>query len=236
VGKGGGSSGTVDVLRLPRGATALFRFRGDAFLDGDEGSLGAMLSSGSNICDGSIPSPVFALRLRAFLVGDASTFAVVWRREDFLGLRFGAGVNSSSSGALKLISSSDSSTMTFLRAARRVGLVGETVAMLTMFRRCWRFRDSEVGCVSVDIYLIWEWGPWQRYARPSGGRATSPRAALHSVSLRAYTHPIVLNPSMCRSLIHHKRCLEQRVLFCCAPFSCPSICDIDRAKSTTQKH
>ena len=208
MGKGGGSSGTVDVLRLPRGATALFRFRGDAFLDGDEGSLGAMLSSGSNICDGSIPSPVFALRLRAFLVGDASTFAVVWRREDFLGLRFGAGVNSSSSGALKLISSSDSSTMTFLRAARRVGLVGETVAMLTMFRRCWRFRDSEVGCVSVDIYLIWEWGPWQRYARPCGGRATSPRAALHSVSLRAYTHPIVLNPSLCRSLIHHKRCLE----------------------------
>ena len=137
MGKGGGSSGTVDVLRLPRGATALFRFRGDAFLDGDEGSLGAMLSSGSNICDGSIPSPVFALRLRAFLVGDASTFAVVWRWEDFLGLRFGAGVNSSSSGALKLISSSDSSTMTFLRAARRVGLVGETVAMLAMFRRCW---------------------------------------------------------------------------------------------------
>lgn len=63
-------------------------------------------------------------------------FAVVWRREDFLGLRFGAGVNSSSSGALKLSSSSDSSTMTFLRAARRVGLVGETVAMLAIFRRC----------------------------------------------------------------------------------------------------
>ena len=161
MGKGGGSSGTVDVLRPPRGATALFRFRGDAFLDGDEGSLGAMLSSGSNICDGSIPSPVFALRFRAFLVGDASAFAVVWRREDFLGLRFGAGVNSSSSGALKLISSSDSSTMTFLRAARRVGLVGETVAMLAMFRRCW-LRDSlEVGCVSVDIYPDWGVEPWQ---------------------------------------------------------------------------
>jgi hypothetical protein len=100
-----------------------------------------MLSSGSNISDGSIPSPVFALRLRAFLVGDASAFVVVWRREDFLGLRFGAGVNSSSSGALKLSSSSDSSTMTFLRAARRVGLVGETAAMLAIFGDVLWFRD-----------------------------------------------------------------------------------------------
>jgi hypothetical protein len=176
VGKGGGSSGTVDVLRLPRGATALFRFRGDAFLDGDEGSLGAILSSGSNICDGSIPSPVFALRPRAFLVGDASVFVVVWRREDFLGLRFGAGVNSSSSGALKLSSSPDSSTMTFLRAARRVGLVGETVAMLAMFRRCWRFsRHSGAGCVSVDIYPHWggSLGKFSAISAMWGRRATS---------------------------------------------------------------
>jgi hypothetical protein len=65
-------------------------------------------------------------------LGDASTFAVVCRREVFLGLRFGAGVNSSSSGALELSSSSDSSTMMFFRAARRVGRVGETAAMLAI--------------------------------------------------------------------------------------------------------
>jgi hypothetical protein len=106
--------------------------RGEAFLEGDAGSLGARLSSGSKICGGSIPSPVFALRLWPFFLGDVSTVVVVCRREVFLGLRFGAGVNSSSSGALKLTSSSDSSTMTFLRAARRVGRVGETVAMLAI--------------------------------------------------------------------------------------------------------
>lgn len=95
-----------------------------------------MLSSGSNICDGSMLSPVLALRLGAFFLGDFSTFAVVCRREVFLGLRFGAGVNSSSSGALKLSSSSDSSTMTFFRAARRVGRVGEIAAMLAIVGYC----------------------------------------------------------------------------------------------------
>jgi hypothetical protein len=132
VGNGGGISGIAEVRRPPRAAAPLFRFRGEPFLEGDPGSLGAMLSSGSKICDGSIPSPVFALRVRPFFTGDVSTFAVVCRREVFLGLRFGAGVNSSSSGVLKLCSSSDSSRITFFRAARRVGRVGETVAMLAI--------------------------------------------------------------------------------------------------------
>jgi hypothetical protein len=132
VGNGGGILGIVEVRRPPRPAAPLFRLRGEAFLDGDAGSLGAILSSGLKICDGSIPSPVFALRVGSFFLGEVSTFVVVCRREDFLGLRFGAGVNSSSSGALKLSSSSDSSTITFFRAARRVGRVGETVAMLAI--------------------------------------------------------------------------------------------------------
>jgi hypothetical protein len=141
VGSGGGMSGIAEVRRLARPAAALFRLRGDALLDGDVDSLGAVLSSGSNICDGSMPSPVFALRLRAFFVGDVSTFAVVCRREVFLGLRFRAGVNSSSSGALKLSSSSDSSTMMFFRVARRVGRVGETVAMLALVGQCRDFSN-----------------------------------------------------------------------------------------------
>lgn len=132
VGNGGGMSGITEVYRLPRPAAALFRFRGDALLDGDVGSTGAMLSSGSKICDGSMPSPVFVLRVRALLLGDVSTFADVCRRVFFLGLRFGAGVNSSSSGTLKLTSSSDSSTMGFFRAARRTGRVGETVVMVAI--------------------------------------------------------------------------------------------------------
>jgi hypothetical protein len=142
VGSGGGISGIAEVRRVPRPVAALFRFRGDALLDGDAGSLGAMLSSGSNICDGSMPSPVFALRLRASFLGDVSTFVVVCRREVFLGLRFGAGVNSSSSGALKLSSSSDSSTMIFFRVARRAGRIGETVAMLAIVEYCRGFATS----------------------------------------------------------------------------------------------
>lgn len=132
VGNRGGISGTADVRRLALPAAALFLFRGDARLVGDAGSLGTTLSSGSKICEGSIPSPVFALRAVPFFRGDVSMFAVVCLRDVFFGLRFGAGVNSSSSGALKLSSSPDSSTMTFLRAARRVGRVGDTVAMMVM--------------------------------------------------------------------------------------------------------
>ena len=82
---------------------------------------------------------------------------VVWRRGVFLGLRFGAGVNSSSSGALKLSSSSDSSTMMFFRAALRVGRVGETVAMLAIIDDCRglaisqsRMRSLVFTCVSLS--------------------------------------------------------------------------------------
>jgi hypothetical protein len=91
----GGNDGTADDRLLREGA-ALFRFLGDAFLDGDAGSLGAMLSSGSNICVGSMPSPVLVRLDRADFLGEGSMFAVVCRRVDLRGLRFGAGVNSSS--------------------------------------------------------------------------------------------------------------------------------------------
>lgn len=91
----GGSEGTADDLLFRDGA-ALFRFRGDAFFVGDAGSLGAMLSSGSNIWLGSIPSPVFGRRDRAGFFGEGLMFAVVCLRVDFRGLLLGAGVNSSS--------------------------------------------------------------------------------------------------------------------------------------------
>lgn len=131
VGKGRGMPGINDVPRPARAGAALFRLRGDARFVGDVGSLGAMLSSGSKIWDGSIPSPVLTRRLRAFFLGDVSRLAVVCRRAPFFGLGFGAGVksSSSSSGALKLSSSSESSTIIFLRVARRVGRVGETSAI-----------------------------------------------------------------------------------------------------------
>ena len=97
VGIGGGNSGATD----PRFVRAvLCRFRGEAFLDGDkDASLGAILSSGSNICDGSISSPVFVLRDLALLRGVAAKSAVVFRLDVFLGLFLGAGVNSSSSSS-----------------------------------------------------------------------------------------------------------------------------------------
>ena len=91
----GGIDGTADERLLLEG-TALFRFRGDPFFVGDAGSLGTMLSSGSNICVGSIPSPVLVLRPLADFLGEACTFAVVCRLVDLRGLRAGAGVNSSS--------------------------------------------------------------------------------------------------------------------------------------------
>lgn len=136
VGIGGGNSGTTDVL-LPRAVLCLFL--GDALFDGDkDASVGAMLSSGSNICDGSISSPVFTLLERVLLFGVAGTSNVVFLLAAvFRGLLFGAGVNSSSSSSSSwpaLLgasnSSSDSSMMTFLLAALRVGRVGDIVAIL----------------------------------------------------------------------------------------------------------
>lgn len=88
-----------------------------------------MLSSGSKICEGSIPSAVVVRRLRD-VRGVGRTSAVVFRLVDRLGLRFGAGVKSSSLSsaagfcvALTVSSSDSSSTMTLRRAAaRRDGL------------------------------------------------------------------------------------------------------------------
>lgn len=65
----GGNDGTADD-RLLRDGAALFRFRGDAFFEGEAGSLGAMLSSGSNISVGSIPSLVFVRLARADFFGE----------------------------------------------------------------------------------------------------------------------------------------------------------------------
>jgi hypothetical protein len=129
----GGIAGTADDLLLLAGAV-LFRFLGDAaFLVGEAGSLGIMLSSGSKMADGSMPSPVFVLLARDDFLGDGSILAVVCRRVDLRGLaRFGAGVNSSSwSSLIRLSSSSDSSsTTTGLRVARRDGRLGDSIAVI----------------------------------------------------------------------------------------------------------
>ena len=131
-GSGGGISGIAEEDRFGRAGMILLRFRVEALLEGEAGSLGAMLASGSKICDGSMPSPVFALRPRALFLGDMSTFAVVCRRVVFRGPRFGAGVKSSSSSCATILnSSSESPTIAFLRAARRAGRLGDADAMLT---------------------------------------------------------------------------------------------------------
>ena len=158
VGRGGGISGTTEVCWTPLTGRVLFRFRGDALFVGDAGSLGTMLWSGSKICDGSIPSPVFALRPRAFFWGDTSTFAVVCLRVVFLGLRLGAGAgmkSSSTSWAIRLSSSSDSSTTTFFRAARLVGRVGETVAIVSVGNIGTEndFLNYQCALTTVVIYL-----------------------------------------------------------------------------------
>ena len=129
----------MEDLRLFRGAV-LFRFRGDGLFEGEFGSLGGTFSSGSNICDGSIPSPVLTLRALADLFGVALVVPVVCLLVDFRGLRLGAGVNSSSfSSLIKLSSSSESSTTIVLRVARRVGRVGDSADMLPHCSgfRCW---------------------------------------------------------------------------------------------------
>ncbi len=131
VGKGG-IGGAIEDLRPFRGEV-LFRFRGEGLLDGEVGSLGARLSSGSNIWVGSIPSPVLALRALADRFGVALTLAVVCLLVDLRGLRFGAGVNSSSlSSLIRLSSSSDSSTTMVLRVARRDGRAGDSADMSTI--------------------------------------------------------------------------------------------------------
>lgn len=82
-------------------------------------------------------SPVLTLRVRADFLGDILSFAVVCRLVDFRGLlRFGAGVNSSSlSSWMRLNSSSDSSTITGRRAARRDGRIGDSIGIVSRRRR-----------------------------------------------------------------------------------------------------
>lgn len=127
-----GTGGVTEDLLVFLGA-ALFRFRGDVAFTGEAGSLGGAVSSGSNICGGSIPSPVLNLRDLADFLGDVFALAIVCRRVDFRGLRDGAGVNSSSlSSATRLSSSSDSSTMIVLRVARRVGRTGVSSDILRL--------------------------------------------------------------------------------------------------------
>lgn len=112
----------------------LLRFLGDGRLVGESGR-GGIVSSGSNICEGSMLSPVFVLRLRVAVRGVGGA-VVVCRRLARLGLRVGAGVNSSSSSSsstcceARVSSSSDSSTTTFrLVAALRDGRVGDIEAI-----------------------------------------------------------------------------------------------------------
>ena len=68
-----GTGGTTDERRLVRDTGALFLLRGDARFVGDAGSLGAILWSASNICDGSIVSTVFVLLPRVAFLGDGAS-------------------------------------------------------------------------------------------------------------------------------------------------------------------
>lgn len=134
VGRGGGSSGMTDSR--PLACAALLRFRGEGFLVGDEGSCETLVS-GSNSCEGSMLSRAAALP-RVLRRGVEGSVFVVVRRDCRRGLVLGAGVKSSSlSGSTFGVSStspassSEDSTTTFRRdAARRVGLVGDIVAIL----------------------------------------------------------------------------------------------------------
>jgi len=128
VGNGGANSGVFEE-RPPR-TGALFRFRGDAFLEGDSGS-GCAVSSGSKISEGSMFSFARLFFARPPVRGVARVF-VVFRLDAgaFRGLRLGAGVKSSSLSSSILVgvtsSSSDSTTVFRLEAAARLeGLTGD---------------------------------------------------------------------------------------------------------------
>jgi len=141
-----GVGGTIELRRLDRGAIVLFLFRGEEDLVGDAGSLGAMLMSWSKMADGSTLSPLLALRVRTDFLGDTSVFVVVCLRVVFLGLFCGAGVNSSScSSRTRLSSSSDSSSSTIvLRAARRNGRAGDSIAGRFMWGG--RLESKDTNC------------------------------------------------------------------------------------------
>ena len=134
VGSEGFNSGVSGAIDVRLGLEAILcRLRGDALLDGDEGTSGVAVSSGSNICEGSMFSLCLVLRVLVLALDEAVTSAIVLRRlsAGFRGLLFGAGVNSSSSSSSSTVcfgviaSSSDSSTITFLLAALRDGRVGD---------------------------------------------------------------------------------------------------------------
>jgi hypothetical protein len=116
--------------------TALFFRVDEGFLEG-EGGPKAIVSSGSNISGGSMLSPVFAPRLRRVLRGVGGTEFVVLRLDCRLGLRWGAGVKSSSlssrgrTDVSPRSSSSDASSTTTLRraAALRDGRSGDSADM-----------------------------------------------------------------------------------------------------------
>ena len=105
--------------------------RGDNVLAGDDGTVGASLAGGLNICDGSTLSLKRVLRGFVATCGVSLKFAVVLLRIDVLfvvGSFFGAGVNSSlASSLLKLGSSVSGESITTRRrvAALREGLVGD---------------------------------------------------------------------------------------------------------------
>ena len=125
-------SGATEDLLVFFAGTMLALLRGEAFFVGEPWSSSIAIGSpGSNICEGSIASPVFTFRARTDFLGDISTFAVVCRLVDLRGLVLrGAGVNSSSSfsSTTRLNSSSDSSTTRGFRVARRAGLAGDSIA------------------------------------------------------------------------------------------------------------
>jgi hypothetical protein len=127
-----GAVGTTDARDL-FGAAVLWRFRGEAFLVGD---IGRGVSSGANICEGSMPSVTLGFLVRAAVRGVCGISVVVLRRVDLLGLlRSGAGVKSSSSSltvdCCAKSSSESSSTITCFRAAAlRDGRVGDIEAMV----------------------------------------------------------------------------------------------------------
>lgn len=130
-----GIGGTAEERRLVLDGAVLFLFRGDALLVGEAGSLGMADSSGSNICDGSMSSPVLVRRAVTVFRVDMVEFAVVWRRAavDLRGLRRGAGAgvkSSSSSWTIMLSSSSDSSRTRLRRAAWRVGRDGDAAIIV----------------------------------------------------------------------------------------------------------
>ena len=102
-------------------------------------------------------SPVFALRALVDFLGDPSMVMDVCLRVDLRGLaRFGAGVNSSSCSSFTMLSSSaeSSSTMTFLRAVRRVGRDDAASDMAVGTFCCWATCAEVVEQCGSNVYMM----------------------------------------------------------------------------------